>query len=70
MNDFKKCEDKILKIESEIEELNESLNLCGADFVKAAEISENISAKEEELMELYETFEALEKEIEEKGYNL
>ncbi len=70
LNDFKKCEEKILKLEEEIESLNSELNLSGADFVKAAEISENISGKEEELMELYETFESLEKEIEEKGYNL
>lgn len=69
LNDFKKCENKILEIEEEIEILNSDLNLCGADFVKAAEISENIEEKEAELLELYENLENLEKIIEEKGYN-
>ena len=70
LNDFKKCEEKILSTESEIEALNEELNCCGADFVKAAEISGHISEKEEVLMGLYGTLENLEKEIEEKGYKI
>lgn len=68
LNDFKRCEEKILKTEEEIEVLNNELNNCGADFVKASELSDRISASEEALMELYEALEILEKEIEDKGY--
>lgn len=70
LNDLKKCENKILSLENEIEEKNEELIRCGADFVRAAEISDEIEKLEEELLNLYSNLECLEKEIEEKGYNL
>lgn len=65
LNDFKKCEERILICEEETLKLNEELTCCGADFVKAAEISEKIALCDEELSELYRKMELLEKELEE-----
>ena len=70
INDFKKTEEKISNTEEKIEELQKELELTGSDFVKAAELSEVIDGLEAELLELYSLWEELEKEIEEKGYEL
>ncbi|HAA6940707.1 TPA_asm: ABC transporter ATP-binding protein, partial [Listeria monocytogenes] len=52
-------EDAISELEQTIESLNETLEQTGADFTKAAEISELITAKETELEQMMERWEFL-----------
>ncbi len=70
INDFKKTEEKIKTTEEKIEKLQKELEMCGADFVRATELTEQVDVLEEGLLELYSIWEALEKEIEEKGFEL
>ncbi len=53
-NKIKKCEDDIAKLEDEISKLEEELALCGADYVRAMELSDSIGSKKTENEKLYE----------------
>lgn len=58
-NDLKKAEERIFEAETEIERLNEELASVATDYVKSAEISEQISEKTIMLEALYSEWEQL-----------
>lgn len=66
-NRFKKVEEEIFKIESEIDELNEKLQLpeIASDYMQTVDISEKISEKNILLEKLYKEWEDLQEEMEE-----
>lgn len=70
INRFRKVEELIAGIESEIEELNNEMAKPenATDFVKAAELAGKADEKNAELETLYEEWEQLQTTIEEKGY--
>ena len=70
LNDFSKTENKISELEDVLSKLSNELSDCGADYIKAAEITEKTEKTEAELEALYAEWERLQEEIEEKGYNL
>jgi len=72
VNDFRKTEQRICEVEEKISALqNELLKPdVATDYVKASELSESIGKEEEILNELYETWEKLQAEIEEKGIEI
>ena len=72
LNRFKKVEELIESLEKETEALNnEMLNpKLSSDFTKLAELSSELDCKNDELLELMEEWEALQEEIEDKGYEI
>jgi ATPase subunit of ABC transporter with duplicated ATPase domains len=52
----KEIEENIQSLEERIEDLNEELNLCGADYMKAEEVSAMLTTKENELEEVMEEY--------------
>ncbi len=63
-NRFKKVEQEIFELEETIDKLNEELLLYATDYVKSAELSEDISKKDFKLKELYTEWEELQTEME------
>ena len=59
------AETDILALEAKIEELNISLEKCGADYEKAKQIYDEIEQTQKAINELYELLETLEYELEE-----
>lgn len=55
----KELEDELQGLEEHIESLNEDLNLCGSDYLKAEEVSEMLKRKEKELEEVMVSYFAL-----------
>ncbi len=70
LNRFKKVEELIEALETELEELGEEMTdpAYAADFTKLAELSKTAEDKNAELDGLMEEWEQLQIEIEEKGY--
>lgn len=72
INRFKKVEELIESLEMELEELGEEMTKpdYAADFTRLAELSRTAEDKNAELEALMEEWEALQTEIEEKGYEI
>ncbi len=62
---MEKAEADIGELETKIEELNKSLEACGADYEKAKKIYDEIEKTQNTINELYELWESLEAELEE-----
>ncbi len=70
INRFKKTEAEIAELEDEISRLKEDSESFATDFVKLAELASDIEKRERELSELYESWDELQAEIDEKGYDI
>lgn len=70
LNRFEKVEEKIAETEAIIEEKNNELSRpeIATDYVKAAQISEEVDGLNTKLEELYAEWEELQSQIEENGY--
>ena len=70
LNRYKKVEEQIETLEAEIETISEEMTdpALASDFEKLGELSKKAEDKNEELDALMEEWEALQLEIEEKGY--
>lgn len=70
LNDFRKTEDAIAELEAQISEKEAELEKpeVATDYVKAAELTEEIDALNARLEELFADWERLQTEIEENGY--
>jgi len=72
INDFKKTEKSIFETEEKADSLKEQLldSAVATDYVKATELTEELSACEAELEELYLTWEELSTKIKERGIEI
>ena len=72
INDFKKTEAAIGELEDRLAALNEQLLApeIASDYVKATELTQEAADIDQELTELYGRWEALQAEIEERGYEV
>ena len=62
---IKRTEEAIDSCEQEVQRLNDEINSAGSDYEKITRLSEQLSAKEEEQMELMEQWEKLNMELDE-----